>query len=225
MTIYLNPVEPNFLRERLMKEKEEEIRALKREIFTRRFNEDREETPKAHEYREGKMSLDMAKDITDSALSCLNFLLKNAPVLLSGEDLRGCVVYKCDAEGKLMARTRYVTDATEDDWAVTYVVLFPDKTYEMFFAQHGEEMFDHTPDLSSCEEDAYLYCNFLEKRTDGSWKYETSFAIDIEKGTFLELFEAIYWNQDDYMRVFYEVDKIGEELAGKKVLKVYSDAE
>jgi hypothetical protein len=201
-----------------MKEKEEEIRALRREIFTRRFNGDYEETPKAHEYREGKMSLDMAMQITNSALSCLNFLLKNAPVLLSGEDLRGDVVYKCDAEGNLMARTRYVTDATEDDWAVTYVVLFPDKTYEMFFAQHGEEMFDHTPDLSSCEEDAYLYCNFLEKRTDGSRKYETSFAIDIEKGTFLETFEVSFWNQDDYERVFEEVDKFRKEFGGRKIL-------
>lgn len=48
----------------------------------------------------------------------------------------------------------------------------------------------------------YVLCNIEEKRANGAKKYEMAFGFDIEKKTFLELFELIHYNISDTVRVY-----------------------
>lgn len=48
----------------------------------------------------------------------------------------------------------------------------------------------------------YVICDIVEKRRDGTKKYEMTFGFDIEKGTFLELFEIVHFNTVGIIREY-----------------------
>lgn len=222
--IYLDFVKPNFLSKRFMEEKEKEIREISKEISLAKLKKYMEKSYLSYGNKEKQMDWNTARKITDTAFALLKSLSNITYFLVSGENIRGKVKYVCNNEGCVLTEQRIIADASVDDWGVTYRVEFPDRTFEIFFANSGDICDNHSK-LDNYPRDTYLYCDFLEKRKDESWKYNFSFAIDIEKGTFLELFELNYWNQIDYTYVFQEIDKFEKELSGRKVLEVYSDDE
>lgn len=50
--------------------------------------------------------------------------------------------------------------------------------------------------------ETYVVFDIVEKRFNGNVKYEMVFGIDIEKGMFLELFELVYYNANDILREY-----------------------
>ena len=46
----------------------------------------------------------------------------------------------------------------------------------------------------------YVTCDIVEKRSNGDKKYEMTFGFNIEKGTFLELFELVHYNTVGILR-------------------------
>lgn len=55
------------------------------------------------------------------------------------------------------------------------------------------------PDFDSS---SYVLCNIVEKRANGDKKYQMTFGFDIEKRTFLELFEVVHYNAVGILREY-----------------------
>ena len=80
-------------------------------------------------------------------------------------------------------------------------------------------LFDDPDDLGYCsmlhnyDPSTYVLCDIIEYRSNGKTKHEMIFGFDIEKGTFLELFEILHYNVVGTLREYpnYE-SKIESEL-------------
>ena len=56
--------------------------------------------------------------------------------------------------------------------------------------------------LPNYDPSTYVLCEMVEKRDDGSAKHEMIFSFDIEKKTFLELFDILHYNTVDIRREY-----------------------
>ena len=88
-------------------------------------------------------------------------------------------------------------------------------------------LFDEPDDLGYCsilpnyDPSTYVICNIVEKRVDGSKKYEMAFGFDIEKGTFLELFEIVHYNSVGILREYPNLNTpLEAELKGTIILNL-----
>ena len=76
-------------------------------------------------------------------------------------------------------------------------------------SRHFELSFFGDPDdlgycsiLPDYNPSTYVICDIVEKRPDKNKKYEMTFGFDIEKGTFLELFEIVHYNTVGVLREY-----------------------
>ena len=79
-------------------------------------------------------------------------------------------------------------------------------------------LFDEPDDCGYCsmlpdyEPSTYVLCNIVEKRANGSKKTEVAFGFDIEKRTFLELFEVVHYNTTVILREYQNFNTPIEEV-------------
>ena len=85
-----------------------------------------------------------------------------------------------------------------------YKLVQNNRYFEITFFSDPDDMgyCSMLPDFNSS---TYVLCYIQEKRENGDLKHEMSFGLDIEKGTFLELFELIHYNVDNIVRRYPEV--------------------
>lgn len=92
------------------------------------------------------------------------------------------IIYKIIIGNRCFEITLY-----KDPDACGYCSMYPDPD--------GRYVDDSSP---------YVLCNIIEERSNGKKKYEMIFGFDIEKKTFLELFELIHYTATDVVREYWD---------------------
>lgn len=97
----------------------------------------------------------------------------------------------------------------------------PDIIYKVVWRNRYFEitLWDDPDDLGYCsllddfDSSTYVLCDMVERRPNGSKKYQMTFGFDIQKKTFLELFEVLHYNTVGILREYpnYE-SKLEAEL-------------
>jgi len=106
------------------------------------------------------------------------------------------------------------------------VIYTPEFVYKVTHNNRSFEMtlFDDPDDLGYCSilpdynPSTYVLCEIVEKRSNGQRKYEFTFGFNIEKGTFLELFEVLHFNTVGILREYPNLNSELEALLKDVVL-------
>jgi hypothetical protein len=101
---------------------------------------------------------------------------------------------------------------------VLYRVLFRDKIYQIYIADSEEDVGYYSALSLNYNPETYVCCCFEEGRSDKSKRCEICFAFDIEKKTFVELFEISHYNKNGVTRECCDIDHIEKLLSGKVIL-------
>lgn len=160
-----------------------------------------------------EMTYEHAAKIANDLLDVFQYLftpsILSIPVLLSCSKeagLRKITTITFDS-GKITRKTTYSRIVEHDSY-------FLDNIYRFIINGRFFEitLFGDPEDCGYCSispdynPSTYVLCNIEEKRTNGTKKYEMSFGFDIEKKTFLELFELIHYNTGNTIRVYPNYD-------------------
>lgn len=96
---------------------------------------------------------------------------------------------------------------TSDDYHLDII-------YKLFMGNRWFEitLFDDPYDCGYCSmlpdynPSTYVLCDIIEKRPNGDKKYQMTFGFDIEKRTFLELFEVLHYNTVGILREYPDLN-------------------
>ncbi|MBQ2835424.1 MAG: hypothetical protein IJE68_01120 [Clostridia bacterium] len=101
---------------------------------------------------------------------------------------------------------------------IIYTVIWKNRCFEI-------TLFDDPDDFGYCsllhdyDSSTYVLCDIVEKRQNGDKKYQMTFGFDIEKGTFLELFEVLHYNTVGTLREYPNLDsQLESELKDVAIL-------
>ncbi len=101
---------------------------------------------------------------------------------------------------------------------IIYTVIWKNRCFEI-------TLFDDPDDLGYCsllhdyDPSTYVLCDIVENRPNGDKKYQMTFGFDIEKGTFLELFEVLHFNAVGILREYPNLDsQLESELKDVAIL-------
>lgn len=169
------------------------------------------------ELKYAEMTEKTAFDIVEKAFVTLKFLFQITPIKFSDMGKCGDVTLKCDSEGKVVGVQRTLKEAKKDNVEITYRVIKKGRIYKIQLWD-SEKSFGYMSCSSAWNPATYIFCNFKEERDDGSKRCEMDFAFDIEKKTFVELFEIEYFNKSDLIRRCEKIEQIENFLFGKVIL-------
>lgn len=91
--------------------------------------------------------------------------------------------------------------SNENRLNIIYQVVWDNRYFEI-------TLFDDPDDLGYCsllhdyDSSTYVLCDMVEKRPNGDKKYQMTFGFDIQKSTFLELFEVLHYNTVGILREY-----------------------
>ena len=91
----------------------------------------------------------------------------------------------------------------KDDFCLDliYGVLWNGRYFRISFFDDPDKL-GYCSMLPDYDMSTYVLCEMVEKRADGSTKHEMIFSFDIEKKTFLELFDISHYNRVDVRREY-----------------------
>jgi len=111
-----------------------------------------------------------------------------------------------------------VNNASEYRLDIVYKLVLNNRCFEI-------TLFDDPDDLGYCsmipdyDPSTYVVCDIVEKRTNGNKKYQMTFGFDLEKKTFLELFEVLHFNAVGILREYPNLNsKLEAELKDTVIL-------
>jgi len=161
-----------------------------------------------HDNRQ-EMTYEHAAQIVNDLLDVFQLLftpsIQDKPVLLSvckESGLRRITTITLNSQANTR-KTSYSRISENDKYFIDNLYKF--RIYGRYFEI---TLFDNPDDCGYCSTlpdynpFTYVLCNIEEKRANGTKKYEMAFGFDIEKKTFLELFELIHYNLSGTVRVY-----------------------
>jgi len=121
--------------------------------------------------------------------------VKTFTILPNKVVLTGSLPFRKRKKRSILSILGSKTDATSDEFHldIIYKLIRNNRCFEI-------TLFDDPDYLGYCSmlpdynPYSYVVCNIVEKRPNGEKKYEMCFGFDIEKSTFLELFEVVHYN-------------------------------
>ena len=165
-----------------------------------------------------EMTEKTALEIIEKAFSTLKFLFKITPIRFCDMGECGEVTVKCDSEGNVVSFQKKLQEAKKDDVEITYRVVQNGRIYKIQLWD-SEDSFGYMSCSPAWNPATYVFCNFKEEREDGSKRCEMDFAFDIEKKTFVELFEIEHFNKNDLIRRCEKIDQIESFLFGREIFE------
>lgn len=151
------------------------------------------------------MTLEHAVSIANDMLDVLQAFIEIQPIQLSNSVENGQTkfkTYKFHPDGKISFGLDY-GPKVEDDFCLDLIsrVIWKDRYFRICFFQNPDDL-GYCSMLPDYDSSTYVLCEIMEKRADGSTKHEMIFSFDIEKKTFLELFDILHYNLVDIRREY-----------------------
>lgn len=96
---------------------------------------------------------------------------------------------------------------TSDDYHldIIYKLIQGNRCFEITLLDSPED-YGYCSMLPDFDSATYVLCDIVEKRPNRDEKYQMTFGFDIEKGTFLELFEVLHFNAVGILREYPNLD-------------------
>ena len=152
------------------------------------------------------MTLEHAVDIVNDLLNIFQAFFELHPffrfskLVENGQTQITTITF--EAIGKVFLEKTYGPRVKNDFCLdIIYKIIWNKRNFQITF-------FDNPDDLGYCsmlpdyDPSTYILCEIVEKRTDGSKKHEMIFSFDIEKKTFLELFDILHYNSTNIIREY-----------------------
>lgn len=110
---------------------------------------------------------------------------------------------------------------------ISYILFWDNRVFQIIVT-HSPEIFGFYGTKFTDDPDNYLFAYISEIRDPKDFlydkydnvKYEMYFSLDIEKGTFLELFDLSYRNTKNIIRECTELNEMDEALKDKVILTI-----
>lgn len=151
------------------------------------------------------MTLEHAVSIANDMLDVLQAFVEISPIQLSQSIENGRTkfkTYKFKPDGKITFTLSY-GPKVEDNFCLDLIsrVIWNNRHFRISFFQNPDDL-GYNSMLPDYDPSTYILCEMVEKRADGSTKHEMIFSFDIEKKTFLELFDILHYNRVDIRREY-----------------------
>ena len=102
----------------------------------------------------------------------------------------------------LFDKSSYKSDILPD---IIYKTIRDNRHFELTFWDDPDDL-GYSSILPDYDPSTYVLCYIIEKRSNGEKKYEMTFGFDIEKRTFLELFELVHYNTVGILREYPDMN-------------------
>ena len=132
-----------------------------------------------------EMSYEQAAKIATELLCVFHHLFKQSKVPIKLNLCSEDVDFNCDCHDIIY----YVKDTSSSRY------------FELSFYDDPDNL-GYCSILPDYNPSTYVICDIVEKRPDKRKKHEITFGFDIEKGTFLELFEILHYNSVGILREY-----------------------
>lgn len=156
-------------------------------------------------YKTIPMTLEHAANIVNDLLDVLQAFVEVHPIQLSMLVKNGRTKIKTITfeENDNVSLGSYYRPRVEDDFCLdlVYKVIWNKRCFQISFFEEPDSL-GYCSMLPDYDPFTYVLCEIVEKRSDGSTKHEMIFSFDIEKRTFLELFDILHYNTVDIRREY-----------------------
>ena len=173
------------------------------------------------------LSLKRSLEITNHLLVPFRTLFHYVPVHITSlidyfneTERNSRIMVLIDADKKTKKVCKVPTDY-ENGLSIFYHLIYNNRTYEIFVCDspriHGYYSY-----YCDFEPETYLFCYVSELRNNWQVKEEIEFSINIEKGTFLELFGVTHQMPNKYYRNCQakDIDTIESMFKDKVILDI-----
>lgn len=168
----------------------------------------------------GKMSREQALKISNELLETLSILyrantmqpLKLTTSINTGIQTKTRII--CNLDDTIQTSIeRYIYKNSEDYHRDNvYLLVWKNRVFDITFYNSPEDCGYYSL-LPSYDNETYIFCIIKELRPYDKTKYQISFGFDIEKNSFIELFDIDHHNINGFIRK--AGDSIEEELKGR----------
>ena len=149
------------------------------------------------------MSYDQAAKIAHDCLHVLKILYEKEPLRLSTST--ECEETKIKTFHFLPNKMIVYFDSRSNDEEyhldILYQVIYENRCFEITLLNDPDDC-GYYSELDYFNSSTYVLCEIVEKRPNGEKKYEMTFGFDIQKKTFLELFDIVHYNTQNMIRVY-----------------------
>jgi hypothetical protein len=152
------------------------------------------------------MTLEHAVSITNDLLDVFQAFVEICPIQLSQSVENGQTKVKTlriKANDTVSIGLSYLPKV-EDEFCLDIIfnVIIANKRFFRITFFEDPDKLGYCSMLPDYDASTYVLCEMVEKRANGSTKHEMIFSFDIEKKTFLELFDIIHYNTVDIRREY-----------------------
>lgn len=144
---------------------------------------------------EKTMSKEDGIKIAKDLLSVISKLLRHIPICcVSVVDKKQTVkdLYIVSNLNKVKINRIYSLSTIEFEETPRCTFILDGRHFEISFYDNPEDAGNYSL-LADYNKETYVFCAISEKRPSGNTKYEMSFGFDVEKMTFLELFDLYHY--------------------------------
>jgi len=151
------------------------------------------------------MTLEHAANIANDMLDVFQALVQITPIQLSQLVENGRTkfkTYKFKPDGKITFGLSY-GPKVKDNFCLDLIsrVIWNNRLFRISFFEDPDKL-GYCSMLPDYDPSTYVLCEIVEKRANGSTKHVMIFSFDIEKKTFLELFDILHYNTVDILREY-----------------------
>lgn len=168
----------------------------------------------------GKLSREQALKISKELLETLRILyhsntiqpLKLTTSINTGVQTKARVICNPDTTIQTSIEKYVYKNSEEYHRDNVYLLVSENRVFDITFYNSPEDCGYYSV-LPSYDNETYIFCIIKELRPSDKTKYRICFGFDIEKNSFIELFDIDYHNINGFIRK--AGDSIEEELKGR----------